>query len=287
MYVLVVALAIGAAAGCGRSSNERHYTLQGQVLAVTPDRREATIKHEDIPGLMPAMTMPYRVRDTKLLDGIAPGDLINATLVVVTNDAYLSTVKKVGTAPLEKAATDTNAPTSGSGVPQIKRGDPMPDATFTDQNGNKRTFASFRGSTVVVTFIYTRCPLPTFCPLMDRNFAKIQQQLKNDPAHGTRVQLVTISFDPEHDSPKVLKAHAESLHADFANWTFLTGTREEISRFGAPLGLSVMYEDDASITHNLRTAIVAPDGKLVKIYTGNDWTPGQVLADLKTVAAAN
>src|SRR5689334_849798 len=115
-------------AGCGRASNDREYTLQGQVLAVTPDHTEATIKHEDIKGFMPAMTMPYHVKDAKELDAIAPGDLINATLVVVTNDAYLKTVKKVGTAPLEKPPADTQV--ASSGFELLKPGEAVPNAHF-------------------------------------------------------------------------------------------------------------------------------------------------------------
>lgn len=284
LYAFLLVLAV-AAGGCGKSSNERRFTLQGQVTAIAPDRHEATIKHEEIQGFMPAMTMPYHVNDPKLLAGVAPGDLITATLVVLPNDAYLSTLKKVGTAPLEKPAPDTAAASSASsGFELLAPGQPAPAATFVDQDGKKRPFGSFKGSTVVLTFIYTRCPMPTFCPMMDRNFAKIQQQLKGDPALGKRVHLVTVSFDPATDTPTVLRKHGEQLNADFSKWTFLTGDRDEISRFAARFGVSVMYEDDQSITHNLRTAIIAPDGKLVKVYTGNDWTPDQIVADLKTVA---
>ncbi len=287
MRSLLVGLVVMAAfsLACGRSSGQRRYTLEGQVTAVAPDRSEATIKHEEIRGFMPAMTMPYRVSDPKLLAGIVPGDLVNATLVVAQNDAYLSTLKKVGSAPLEKSPADTSATSSGStGTALLEPGAPVPDASFVDQDGKKRSFSSFRGSTVVLTFMYTRCPLPNFCPLMDRNFAQLQQQLKADPALRKRVHLVTISFDPSHDTPAVLEQHADQLHADPAMWTFLTGERDEISRFAAPLGLSVMYEDDDSITHNLRTVIIDPAGKLVKVYTGNDWTPAQILAELHATA---
>ncbi len=278
-YACVFAAAIVAGA-CSRSG-ERHFTLQGQVTAVSPDRHEATIKHEEIQGFMPAMTMPYKVNDSKLLEGIAPGDLITATLVVVPNDAYLSAVRKVGSAPLAKPAPDVMTAPAASGFELLRPGEPVPNATFIDQNGKKRPFASFKGSTVVLTFIYTRCPLPNFCPLMDRNFARIQQQLKADPAIGKGVHLVTVSFDPAHDTPAVLKQHGEQLNADFSTWTFLTGNRDDIGQFAARFGVSVMYEDDQSITHNLRTAIIDADGKLVKVYTGNDWTPDQLLTDLK------
>ena len=282
---LVVAVAL-AAARCSAPQNERTYTLQGQVLAVTADHQQATIKHEEIKGFMPAMTMPYKMKTPQLLEGVKPGDLINATLVVVSNDAYLTTVKKVGEAPLEKAPAD--APMASSGFELLKPGEPVPDAAFVDQNGTKRAFSAFKGSTVVLTFIYTRCPIPTFCPLMDRHFASLQQTLKADPAMQ-RVQLLSISFDPITDTPAVLRKHARELKADPQRWTFFTGDRDVIDQFAARFGVSVSrsLNDALDISHTLRTAIVDADGKLVKVYTGNEWTPDRVLADLKPVAHAD
>jgi protein SCO1 len=280
LFVLFVVCPVLTGGCSGRGSGTRQFTLQGQVTAIAPDRAEATIKHEEIKGFMPAMTMPYRVSDPKLLAGIVPGDLVTATLVVVPNDAYLSAVKKVGNAPLEKPAADATAsPSASSGFELLKPGERVPDTPFVDQNGRKLKFVdAFKGHTVVVTFMYTRCPLPNFCPLMDRNFARIQEQLKSKPELAKKVHLVTISFDPATDTPPVLKQHAQTLHADPKMWTFLTGTRDDITQFGAPLGLSVMYEDDKSVTHNLRTAIIDPEGRLVKVYNGNDWTPDQIIA---------
>src|SRR2546428_582580 len=227
-------LAIVAAA-CVKSSDQRQYTLQGQVISVTANHQEATIKHEEITGLMPAMTMPYKVRDAKLLDGIAPGDLITARLIVVPNDAYLTDMKKVGRAPLEtpRPVSTEAAPSASSasaGVELLKPGDAGPHARFVDQNGRTRAFSSFRGSTIVLTFIYTRCPMPTFCPLMDRHFASIQKKLKDDPALAAagRVHLVSVSFDPATDAPPVLKNHAKRLEGDPKTWTFLTGDRDEV-----------------------------------------------------------
>src|SRR5438094_3530794 len=273
---LVFSLAVAAAA-CVKSSDQRQYTLQGQVISVTPNHQEATIKHEEIVGLMPAMTMPYKVRDAKLLDGIAPGDLITARLTVVPNDAYLTDVKKVGQAPLEAprpAATDVapSAASPSAGFELLKPGDAVPDAHFVDQNGRARAFSSFRGSIIVLTFIYTRCPMPTFCPLMDRHFAAIQKKLNDEAAASGRVHLLSISFDPSTDTPPVLKKHAAKVGADAKTWTFLTGERDEIDRFAARFGLSVARAlgDRGDITHTLRTAVVDADGKLLKVYTGNE-----------------
>jgi protein SCO1/2 len=280
---LVCLLSAVLAISCGGTRNdERRYTLQGQVIALDAPKKSVTVKHEEIKGFMPGMTMPYEVQDAKALDGLRAGDLINATLVVFSNGAHLVDVKKVGEAPLEKPPAEAAMPPASSGFELLKPGDAVPNAAFLDQDGRKRTFADFKGSRLVLTFIYTQCPMPTFCPLMDRRFASMQQPIKDD-ASMTDVRLVTISFDPVTDTPAVLEAHARRLNADHARWTFLTGDRDEIDRFASRFGVQVSraLNDPRDITHNLRTAIVDPNGTLVKVYTGNDWTAEQVLADLK------
>ncbi len=283
--VVFALCAIVALASCASPTTERRYQLDGQVVALEPARKLVTVNHGEIKGFMPAMTMPYDVQDAKLLDGLAPGDLINATLVVYSNGAYLTAIKKTGTKPLEKPPADTAPPSASSGFELLKPGEAVPNAPFVDQNGRKRHFADFKGSPLAITFIYTKCPLPTFCPLMDRHFASIQKSLQEDPALK-KVRLLTVSFDPLTDTPPVLKAHAEQLGADLKRWTFLTGDRDEIDRFAARFGVSVSraLNDPRDITHNLRTAIVDAEGKLVKVYTGNEWTPSEVLHDLRGVA---
>ena len=226
------------ATGCRSSSNERTFALEGQVLSVASDRQQAVIKHGEIKGLMPAMTMPYKVREPRWLEDVAPGDLIQGTLVVVSNDAYLTSVKKVGQAPLEDPPADAPARSTSSTFELLKPGDVVPNETFVDQDGHKRAFGLFKGSVVVMTFIYTQCPLPMFCPLMDRHFASIQQTIKSDPTLAN-VHLVSVSFDPLTDTPPMLKKHARELKADEARWTFLTGDRDAIDQFGARFGLSV------------------------------------------------
>ena len=280
MFVLCLAV---LAATCAGRPDQREYTLQGQVLAVTPNRHQATINHEEVKGFMAAMTMPYSVRDPKQLEGIAPGDLINAKLVVLANDAYLTDVKRVGQAPLPQAPAE--APAASSGFELLKPGEAVPGGKFVDQDGRRRNFSSFKGSTVLITFIYTRCPMPTFCPLMDQHFVAIQKRLNDDAAIKGRVHLVSVSFDPLVDTPPVLKAHAKTLGADLRTWTFLTGDRDDIDQFASRFGVSVARapNDQRDITHNLRTAIVDADGKLVKVYIGNEWTPDQALADVKSV----
>ena len=273
------------------ATREQHtYTLQGQVQSITPDRQEAMVKHGEIKGLMPAMTMPYRFKTKAELDALKPGDLIDGTLVIISNDAFLTDVRKTGEAPIEQPKQDTlvTGSTLDRAVRLLQPGDVVPDGAFVNQNGRKESLKDLRGSTVVLTFIYTRCPLPTFCPMMDRHFVTIQDHLKAD-ASLKRVHLVTISFDPKRDTPAVLRAHAKELGADLSRWTFFTGDVKAIDDFAGKFGVSVVRNpnDERDITHNLRTAIIGPDGTVKKIYTGNEWTPEDVLTDLTPGANAD
>jgi len=292
IFILVVAtlLAVTYVALRTPKSGERTYALQGQVQSITPDRQEAMVKHAEIKGLMPAMTMPYRFKTKAELDALKPGDLIDGTLVIVSNDAFLSGVKKTGEAPIEKPPAETLV--TGSNLDRatklLQPGETVPDGAFVDQSGRKTSLAAFRGSTVVLTFIYTRCPLPTFCPMMDRHFVTLQEHMKSDAALK-RVHLVTVSFDPARDTPAVLRAHAKELDADMKVWTFLTGDEKALGEFAGRFGVYVVKNpnDERDITHNLRTAVIGPDGVLKKVYTGNEWTPEDILMDLKPVANAD
>ena len=287
-FLPLVFAALLSACG-GTKSTQRTFPVEGQIIAITPDRSEATIKHGEIKGLMPAMTMPYRFKEKAELDAVKPGDIVNGTLVIVENDAYLTTVKRIGEAPIEQAPPETIVATAASsGLDLLKPGDTVPDSAFLDQDGKKKTFRAFRGSRVVLTFIYTKCPIPTFCPMMDRHFVTLQEHFQDDPALKD-VHLVTISFDPAVDTPPVLKQHARELKADFKRWTFLTGDRDDIDKFATRFGMSVARapNDARDITHNLRTAVISAEGKLLKMYTGNEWTPRDILEDLKPVANAD
>jgi protein SCO1/2 len=275
-------VAFGAA--CGQAPAEHRYELNGQVLSIAADRLEATIKHQDIPNFMTGMTMPFKVRDAKELEGLKAGDLVTATLVVEENGAYITGVTRTGEAPLPQAT----APLASSGFELLKPGETVPATAFVDQDGRPRSLEAFKGSTVALTFIYTRCPIPTFCPMMDRNFLALQERITASPALKS-VRLVTVSFDPVTDTPAVLKAHARKLGADPAIWTFLTGDRDEIDRFAMRFGVSLSrnISDATDITHNLRTAIVDREGRLLKTYTGNAWTIEEILGDLEKSAGAN
>ena len=281
LVLLGLACGVGACGG-GAPASGREYTLQGQILSVSADHKEANIKHEAITGFMAAMTMPYHVKDAKEFETLAPGDLINATLVVVSNDAYLKSVKKVGTAPIERRAGEADA--MAPGVDLLKAGQPVPDASFVDQDGKKFGLEALRGSAVVVTFTYTNCPMPTFCPLMDKNFAAIQAKLTAQ-GNALKAHLLTVTIDPQIDTPPALKAHAQTLEADPTLWTFATGDRDQLDQWASRFGVSVSRatNDPRDITHNLRTLLIDRQGNLVQTYSGNEWTAEQVLADIRVM----
>jgi protein SCO1/2 len=268
-------------AGCGRGAETKvgEYELQGQILAVRPERSEVVIMHEDIKGLMPGMTMPFTVKDESLLKDRQPGDLVTATLVVGEVGAHLSTLVKTGHAALKGAASP---PVSDIRQP----GDLLADAKLVDQTGAPSPLSAYRGHRVALTFIYTRCPLPEFCPLMDRNFAAVQKTVASTPALAD-VRLITVTIDPAYDTPAVLKDYAGRRGADPKIWSFLTGEPAEVNRFGSQLGVYVEHnpQNAIDITHNLRTAVIDPNGQLVKVYNGNSWTPSELVADLSAIPA--
>jgi protein SCO1/2 len=165
----------------------------------------------------------------------------------------------------------------------MQPGDIVPDDVLQDQDGKHRRLSDWRGKVLAVTFVYTRCPLPNFCPLMERNFQAVQQAIQRDDELRGHVHLAMISFDPGHDTPAVLKERATARNADAAIWSYLTGTQAAIDHVCERFGVSAVQEDDPSrtFTHNLRTAVVDPLGRVATIYTGNEWTPEQMIDALK------
>ncbi|MEO8679396.1 MAG: copper-binding protein [Vicinamibacterales bacterium] len=275
----LLACALILTAACTRAPEARTYALQGQILAVKPETREVLVKHEDIPGFMPAMTMAYTVKDAALLKDRQPGDLISATLKVSSELAWLSAITKVGAAPLPDDAPD-KIPVA-AGVTPLKPGDAVPATSLLDQDLRQLSLANWKGSAVAVTFIYTRCPLPQYCPLLDRRFAEVQQAISGDPALRGHTRLLSVSFDPANDQAAVLSAHAKKLGADAAIWRFATAPEDVVDRFAATFGVNVIREKDGTITHNLRTAVIDPSGLVVALHDDNNWTAAQLVDELK------
>jgi protein SCO1/2 len=267
------------AGGCARPEPAKTYELTGQVLSINQEKQLVTIKHDDIDKLMPGMTMSFPVTKPELLNGREPGELVRATLEVTDALARLSAIERTGFSALP---TDTNAAAMAGNILDV--GEAVPDAAFIDQANRRRSIAEWRGTATLITFIYTQCPLPNFCPLMDQNFAKLQNAIAADASLKAKARLMSVSFDPEHDTPDVLAQHASRLGADPAVWTFLTGDRATIDKFAGRLGVGVLRED--TITHNLRTILMGADGRIAHIYSGNEWTTATVLADLRAAAGA-
>jgi len=276
---MVLVAALTAAASCSRAPEARRYEVRGQILSVDPERREVLVNHEDIPGFMPAMTMPYKVQDPALLEGKTPGDLITATLVVEEVDAYLSTLTTTGRAPLD-------SPPAGPAITDadlLREGEVVPDHALIDQTRAARPMGSLRGHRVALTFIYTRCPMPDFCPLMDKQFAQAQEEIRKTPELAD-VRLVSATLDPDFDTPAVLAQHAKTLGADPRIWHFVTGDRDEVLAFAKRFGvITEPGEPGAPVVHNLRTAVIDPQGRLVKTYSGSAWSPAELVADLKAI----
>jgi len=279
---VVLLLSSAALAACGGAPPTRTYELEGQVLAVDAAKQTLTIRHKDIPGFMPGMTMPFRVGDPSLLEGRKPGDLVRATLQVQDTDAWLSAVETTGWTPV-----DVGPAPAALGVDILEPGDEVPDQTFVDQDGRDVALSAFRGRVVALTFVYTRCPYPTFCPLMDRQFKAVQDQIAADPSLAGRVHLLSISFDPDYDTPAVMKAHAEARGADPAWWSYVTAPVDAIDAFSANFGLTIVRNpnDPLDLTHTLRTAVIGPDGRLAALLVGNAWTADTLVGDIRHAAS--
>lgn len=266
-------------AGCQQAPPIREYTVVGQIVAVEPETARITIRHEDIEGFMPAMTMPFSVRDRALLDGRRPGDLVTATLQVQDMAGWISHIAVTGHAPLPAGPAE---PDEALGI-----GDAVPDVTFLNQAGQAVSVGDFRGHPTVLTFIYTRCPFPDFCPAIDSRFVALQEAITANPALKG-VRLLSISLDPEFDRPPVLQAHADKLGADPKVWQFVTGEADAILALGRRFGLDVRRtgSEAVDIEHNLRTVVIGADGRVVSMLTGTRWQASEVVEMLRGIAAS-
>ena len=279
---LFVALCLGFVA-CRRSGSEKRFDLKGKVLVVEPDKRLVTVSHDDIKGYMPAMTMPFTVPSESDLKILAPDDQITATLVVDGSQAWLE--------DLIITRQSANPSSAMPGVVMAKEGDEVPNFTLRNQDNREIRINNYRGKTLLLTFIYTRCPVPEYCTLMSDNFAQIERALGQDPQVYAQTHLLSISIDPAYDTPEVLRsygaAHTERYEKEtFAHWEFAGGTSEQVKDIAQFFGLTY-FPDKDQIIHALRTIIVSPEGKVAKVYTGNDWKPEEVLEEMKKSLAAD
>ena len=274
---------VAAASACSSSPPPREFEIVGQIQAISPGKGEVTIKHQDIKGFMPGMTMAFKA-EKGALEGRKPGDLVTGTLVVGEVDVHISKLTVTGHSELDPA---TVLPADGSAI--IQPGDLVKDAALIDQDGKTRRLSEWRGHRLALTFVYTRCPLPEFCPLMNQHFRRVQATIAKTPTLAD-VRLLSVTLDPAYDTPKVLKPYATGAGADPARWTFLTAEPAEAATFMEQFGIIAERDpaNEVQITHNLRTAVIGADGRLKTVHTGNRWMPDELVADLAaTPATAN
>ena len=291
--LICIALLAGASLfSCSRANPAaaKRYPFSGRVISVDTQAQSALIDGDAIPGFMDAMAMSYKVKPTASLNHLVPGDSVSADVVVqrdrdpeVPPDYWLENVKVIAHADPAPAA-------AGSALHMPASGDDVPDFSFTNQNGKHVSLKQYRGNALLVTFIYTRCPFPDFCPRVSSNFAEIYKQLDTNPAlAGTR--LLSISFDPEHDTPKVLRDYGFSVAhtqapALFKRWEFAAPSVADLPQIAGFFALTIKPEGGL-ITHNLSTAVIGPDGKIVKWYHGSDWQVSDLMKDVAAIAPKN
>lgn len=266
------------------AASKQRYQVTGMVLSVDAVHQSVLVSHDRIEGYMEAMTMPYRVDDPRVLKDLKPGAKIEFTLVVNRTSSYISNIhvrdyqseerdpmQAARLKVLDEAMRSKNASQSA-----LRIGDVVPDFSLLDQRAQTITLSELRGKVVAITFIYTRCPLPDFCFRMSTNFSRLQKRFADRMSKD--LVLLSISFDPEHDSTEVLAKYAETWNANVAGWHFLTGDLSTVKKICARFGMN-FWPDEGLFTHSLHTAVIDRAGKLVANVEGNQFSAVQ-LGDL-------
>lgn len=269
-FVAILLLALGGVLGC---STGRSYEVLGRIVGFGDDDRTVLIEHEDVPGLMPAMTMSFKTAEAGALDAFSIQDAVRFTLHVTRDSSWITDLIALPDSAVAMHPAGSPDPAYQGRTPLLAAGDPVPNATLVDQNSKAVRLSDFEGRALVLTFIYTRCPLPEYCPLLSRQFQRLQPRLRE--RFGDRAHLLSISFDPAYDTPAVLAEYATRYTDDTTTWTFATGEPDTIADLAQAFG--VVYEaDGAELTHNLATTLIGPGGEVRRIWRGNDWSPDAI-----------
>ena len=281
LLCLLLTFCICFAASCRRgSADEKRYELKGKVVAVDRDKSQVTISHEDVKDYMPAMTMPFTVSETDL-QILAPEDQVVATLVIDGSKSRLEDLV---------ISRQSGNPAAMPSVVVAKEGDEVPNFTLRNQDNREIRINNYRGKALLLTFIYTRCPVPDYCTLMSNNFAQVDRDLGQDAEVYAKTHLLSVSIDPDYDTAKVLRSYGAAHtgryeNETFAHWEFAAGTKDQVKDIAQYFGLNY-YPDKDQIIHGLRTVIIAPDGKVAKIFSGNEWKPEEAVDALKKSLAS-
>jgi protein SCO1 len=275
-----------SASGESTAQNFKVYKLRGKVVRTDAATGAVTLNHDAIPGFMDAMTMPYKLKNANILSELHPGDVLTADLLVSKDpnaDVLLDHIVVVAQGkPDYRPAVSYHVPAPG---------DAVPDFSLRNQDGRPIRLAQFKGKALLITFIYTRCPLPDFCPRVTHNFAEVNRELAANPALYAKAHLLCVSFDPAHDTPERLRAYgAQYIGSDavgaFDHWDFAVPDELVLKQMAQYFDVGMSDAADGSITHTLSTTLIGPDGKVVRFYPGNEWTVEQVAADVKELLAA-
>ena len=275
-FLLILAAfgnSISAAPNAG-DPNAKSYSAQGVVEQIAPDRATVKIHHQNIPGYMMEMTMDFPVQNTNELSGISSGDQITFTLVVTEKDDWVENIHRVGHA----AEITTNAmPMLHMMNSELKPGDILPDYELTAEDGKQIHFADFRGKVLAFTFFYSRCPLPNYCPLMSNNFRETRKLLLATANAPTNWQFLSISFDPDFDTPEVLSNYGSVYRGDDADrWLFASASEKTLANLAPNLDLMIMRENGNIMEHGLRTVVLDAQGRIFRQLDGNKWTPQEL-----------
>lgn len=274
--------------GCSDPNEPKIYSTQGVVKELKPDEKTAIIHHQDIPGYMQSMTMALEVRNTNELTAVKVGDTVTFRMLVTAKDGWIDQVRVISNAP--PAAAEPDPATAVNVVPnvvELKVGDVVPDYAFTNELGKLVRLNDYRGKVLALTFIFTRCPFPTFCPRITDHFKSVQAALEKDPAAPRDWRLLSVSFDPAFDTPATLKAYGKARAYNPERWSLVSGDMLQIASLAQHFGLYFSRNAvPSSQNHNLRTVVIDPMGRVQSIHIGNEWTPEELMTDMKTAGAA-
>ena len=290
LLLLLLLWAVRVPSTFAASPGTQTHNTRGLVRELSPDHTKAVIRHEPIPDYMPAMTMEFNVKDTNELAGITVGDTVTFQLTANAETHWISQIRRVGkpSTPIPALVTappSTNLPPSVPLVTELKPGDLMPDFTVTDETGKQIQLSYYRGKAVALTFFFTRCPLPDFCPRMATNFAKARHLLLVAPDSRRNWQFLSVSFDPDFDNPPILASYA-NLYRDGNpdRWIFAMASTPTLAQLAPQLDLIMTKEEGGSISHNLRTVVINPRGRIARQFDGNTWSPADLATALHEAA---
>jgi protein SCO1/2 len=275
-----------AAPTTATKTNLQIYQTKGVVKEVFAEKKKVKITHEEIPNYMEAMTMLFDVRDAGELKGLQPGDSVSFRMLVTDDDGWIDQLKKLDS-PRTPLPSEPPPFRRVRDVEPLAVGDKLPDYTFTNAVGRVVRLSEFQGRALGFTFIFTRCPFPTFCPRLSSSFAEAAEKLAATPSGPTNWHFLSITIDPEYDTPERLKAYAARYKADPKHWDYLTATLIDITALGEQFGLQFWRSSpNEPVNHNVRTVVVDATGRIQWITPDNEWKPEVLVEQMIRAAQA-